>query len=503
VPCAVIAIHLYSRCNVGITLPAREASPEAIGEALARVLASEEFGKSKRLRRFLCYIVEKTVAEELNVVKEYNIALAVFDREAAFDPATDTIVRVEARRLRHQLAAYYRGAGQSDPVVIDIPKGGYVPVFRSQRGEGSDAPPLQPSPFLGRRMWLGFAAAALIVALLGIVLWRAAIVAGYGVPKAWTLDGTTLRILDAHNRLCWEKTFGPFDTGYSLLVADKALIADIDGDGQQEVLFNHLPQNSHLTGGSLLCFEQNGTLRWQLHYGAGKTFGARTFDSAYRGRLIRPVKAGGKPLLLTVANHYLWYPSQVALIDPRTGRVVEEYWHPGSIYDCALHDIDADGEEEAIFAAINNPGEGLGHPAVGVLALPFSKAPRRVVAPGDPFPPLTGGGELAYALLPLPDVDRVMGVLPQPVNFKIDRARITVETPTPELGGIVYELDFKLNVLEYRFSDNFALLHHRLTLQRLLDHPLTAQESESLGKVVRFPAAPDGNSPELKRFWKF
>lgn len=130
---------------MGITLPAGEVSPEAIGEALARVLASQEFGTSKRLRRFLTYIVEKTVAAELSIVKEYNIALAVFDREATFDPATDTIVRVEARRLRNQLAAYYRGAGQSDPLVIDIPKGGYVPVFRSHCGKGPDAPPAGPA----------------------------------------------------------------------------------------------------------------------------------------------------------------------------------------------------------------------------------------------------------------------------------------------------------------------------------------------------------------------
>jgi hypothetical protein len=125
------------------------------------------------------------------------------------------------------------------------------------------------------------------------------------------------------------------------------------------------------------------------------------------------------------------------------------------------------------------------------------------LAPGDPFPPLTGGGELAYALLPLPDVDKAMGLLPMPANFKIDGGHITVETPTPELGGIVYVLDFDLNTVEYRFSDNFAAFHRRLAVQHLLDHVLTAEESRPLGKVVRFPAAPDGNSPELKRVWKF
>ena len=488
---------------MAISVPAGEVSPDAIGEAVARVLASEEFGRSKRLRRFLCHIVEKTLAGEFNAVKEYNIALAVFDRAATFDPATDTIVRVEARRLRHQLAAYYRGPGRLDPVVIEIPKGGYAPVFRSRRNNTPDEASAGRGPFYRRRLWLWLAGVALVAAAAGVLLWHYRVASGFGVPNAWVLDGTTLRVLDAHNRTCWEKHFAAFDTSYSILVPDKVLIADIDGDGRQEVLFNLLPENAVLTGGSLLCYAQNGALRWQFRYGTPKTFGTRAFDASYRGRLIRPVTVDGRRLLLTVANHYLWYPSQVALIDPATGHLVEEYWHPGSIYQCVLYDIDRNGAEEAIFAAINNPGEGLGHPAVGVLTIPFSKAPRREFAAGDPFPPLTGGGELAYALLPLPDVNKVMGLLPVPANFKIDGGRITVETPTPEQGGIVYTLDFNLRVVEYRFSDNFAALHRRLAVQKLLDHALTAEESESLGKVVRFRAAPDGNSPQLKRFWKF
>jgi len=483
---------------VAMPPPSGEVSAEAIGGAVSRVLASREFGNSKRLRRFLSYVVEKTLAGELNAVKEYNIALAVFDREASFDPATDTIVRVEARRLRHQLAAYYGNDGLLDPVIIDIPKGGYVPAFRNRGGEEPGGAARKPP----RRWWM-LAASAFLLAGVGLWIGRAVTVARPGVPASWVLDGTTLRILDSRDRICWVKHFGPFDSSYALTVADKVLIAELDGDGRKEVLFNLLPQNAGLTGGSLLCYESNGALRWQFHYGARKTLGNRSFDSAYRGGLLRPVTVNGRRLLLTVANHFLWYPSQVALLDARTAQVVEEYWHPGSIYQCALHDVDRDGREEAVFAAINNPGEGLGHAAIGVLALPFSNAPRHPAKPADPLPPLTGGGEQAYALFPLPDVDRVMGMLPIPANFKIDGGRITVEIPLPELGGIVYSLDFDLQVREFRFSDNFAALHNRLAVQHLLDHRLTPEESRSLGQAVPFPAAPDGNSPRLKQFWKF
>jgi len=67
----------------------------------------------------------------------------------------------------------------------------------------------------------------------------------------------------------------------------------------------------------------------------------------------------------------------------------------------------------------------------------------------------------------------------------------------------VYYLDFDLNVLEYRFSDNLTALHRRLFLEHLLDHSLTSHEMQSLGNVVKFAAAPDGNSPALERSWKF
>jgi hypothetical protein len=181
---------------------------------------------------------------------------------------------------------------------------------------------------------------------------------------------------------------------------------------------------------------------------------------------------------------------------------VEEYWHPGAIYYCVLADIDGDGEEEAVFAAINNPGQGIGHAAVGVLKLPFSRAPKPSAA-NDAFPPVTGGGELAYVLLPTPDVNEALSLLPIVSGLRVDRGRVFVETPLPETGGIVYYLDFKLRVIEHRFSDGFAALHERLFVQHLLDHHLSPREANALGTAIAFPWAPDGNSPGLKQLWKF
>lgn len=175
----------------------------------------------------------------------------------------------------------------------------------------------------------------------------------------------------------------------------------------------------------------------------------------------------------------------------------------GAITRCLVHDIDGDGQPEVFLGGINNPGNGLGHAALAALKLPFSRAPRGKIAPDDPFPALTGGGEMAYLLFPLPDVSKVMGQLPMLSKLSIDSSRrIMLETPLPENGGIVYYFDSKLRLVESRFSDNLPFVHDRFFHQKLLDHRMTAAESASLLKPAYFPAAPDGNDPGLERLWR-
>jgi hypothetical protein len=80
-------------------------------------------------------VVEETLAGRADRLHAYPIALEVLGRDANFDPQTDPVVRMEAGRLRRRLERYYLGAGQSDPVRVDIPKGSYVPTFeRRERG---------------------------------------------------------------------------------------------------------------------------------------------------------------------------------------------------------------------------------------------------------------------------------------------------------------------------------------------------------------------------------
>ncbi|HZU26010.1 MAG TPA: tetratricopeptide repeat protein [Bryobacteraceae bacterium] len=108
-------------------------SREAVYEELERILASPLFGRSERLCRFLRFAVESALRGEANQVKEYVVGSEVFGRGAAFDPRVDPVVRVEARRLRSRLKDWYKGAGSSSAVIIELPTGCYTAVFR-QRG---------------------------------------------------------------------------------------------------------------------------------------------------------------------------------------------------------------------------------------------------------------------------------------------------------------------------------------------------------------------------------
>jgi serine/threonine-protein kinase len=76
---------------------------------------------------------------DAGTVREVEIALDVFDKGGGFDSRTDPIVRVEARRLRKTLSAYYETVGAADPISIALPTRGYTPKFQL-RGNKRPAP---------------------------------------------------------------------------------------------------------------------------------------------------------------------------------------------------------------------------------------------------------------------------------------------------------------------------------------------------------------------------
>lgn len=104
-------------------------STQAVRAELARILGSPHFDASERNRQFLSYVVEEALAGRSERIKAYTIATEVFGRDPKFDPQLDSIVRIEAGRLRRSLERYYLTDGRTSPLRIDIPRGGYAPAF--------------------------------------------------------------------------------------------------------------------------------------------------------------------------------------------------------------------------------------------------------------------------------------------------------------------------------------------------------------------------------------
>ncbi len=100
-----------------------------VRDELERVCEDKLFRDTTRMKRFLRFVVEETLAGRGNRLKGYVIGVEVFDRPDNFDPQADTIVRVQAGQLRRRLDLYYAGDGAASPVRILIPKGRYAPTF--------------------------------------------------------------------------------------------------------------------------------------------------------------------------------------------------------------------------------------------------------------------------------------------------------------------------------------------------------------------------------------
>ena len=106
-----------------------ELSAKQILDQLERILQSRHFRQARGLEKFLRHVVTTTLAEAANELKEYSIGVEVFQRRKNFDPRTDAVVRVQAAQLRKKLAGYYEAEGAADEIIIELPKGRYVPVF--------------------------------------------------------------------------------------------------------------------------------------------------------------------------------------------------------------------------------------------------------------------------------------------------------------------------------------------------------------------------------------
>lgn len=122
-------------------------------------------------------MVDRKLAGACGEVTEVLIGQRVFERPPTYNPGEDSIVRTEARSLRQRLGRYFETEGASEPVILEIPRGGYTPVFRPRHEAAPAGPvverqPEQAAPGMSRRLWLGIGASAVGLSGLGFWIWK-------------------------------------------------------------------------------------------------------------------------------------------------------------------------------------------------------------------------------------------------------------------------------------------------------------------------------------------
>lgn len=146
---------------------------QAVRAHLAHIVSSSQFAGAPKLAKFLTFVVETVLAGCGHEIKESLIAIEVYARRADYNPQIDSTVRVEAGRLRTRLGQYYADAGAGQPMEIVLPKGKYVPIFRTRDANMVPEAP-QPAPIVLRPepIWARyrFAFAALLALSAGTVI---------------------------------------------------------------------------------------------------------------------------------------------------------------------------------------------------------------------------------------------------------------------------------------------------------------------------------------------
>jgi len=102
---------------------------EATLAQIQRIVQSKAFRTSEVHRNLLTYLAEKSLAGASDSLKEYTVGLDVFAKPESYDPRQESTVRMHVARLRQKLAEYYRTEGVDDPIIVDLPKGGFKVIF--------------------------------------------------------------------------------------------------------------------------------------------------------------------------------------------------------------------------------------------------------------------------------------------------------------------------------------------------------------------------------------
>ncbi len=335
-----------------------------------------------------------------------------------------------------------------------------------------------------------FAAAVFVGLLITAVAVRVFLLPGK--PVSYRFEPNTLVITDARGRECWRHIF-PANLQYAAYAAREPAsfiwFGDLDGDGEQEVLFAALSSPSDFEGSSpLICFAQDGRERWRFTPEQRVRSIKEEFAPKYSVMrfLVGKTRKNGPNRIIVSSIQYPYYPCQIALLST-DGKLLREYWHSGHLNQLQLADFDGDGNNELYAAGISN-----GRNSATLLVLD----PEQMAGASEEPPEhqLLGFGppvERARLLLPRSCVNKALFPYNPVFDFSASRDGLRVQTIEvfPNEAGVMHHLTADLKQYHSSLSDSYVVDWKRLHASKLI--PATCTLDQEMKPIVISQSAAD------------
>ncbi len=318
---------------------------------LQRILWSRQFERSERLRNFLEYVTTRVLTDTDAEIHEQEIGREVFDRPQDYDTASDNIVRVTASQIRKKLEEYFCSEGATEPVVLEIPRGRYTPLFHERT-------PL-PQPVVGASTTRAVGTdahrqililrSALTAALVGLIVCGGLLVRQHQAVQAKPQTPALTAL--------WSNLFSP-SRPTSVVVSDSSLSLYEDLLGRSLSLADYITAHSEAEDRFIVSNPALSQFA-RLTFGRGLTSRAST-STVYRIAELKDHDASG--LLIVRPKDFsvdtMKFANVVLLGSPRANpwvELIEKQLQFRYVYDEATH-------HSAFQEIPGNPGEPINFP---------------------------------------------------------------------------------------------------------------------------------------------
>jgi hypothetical protein len=302
-------------------------------------------------------------------------------------------------------------------------------------------------------------------------------------PVTYKIERNVLIILDAKGRERWRKVF-PAEIAEGAYGGPMRRIwfGDLFGDGKTETLFSfHGTQSVIQDDEVLYCFSQDGEELW--HFVPGRTVRtqAETFAPPYSVNQFLVTQKADERVVVVSSNHNLYYPAQVVVLSAK-GKLLGEYWHSGHLAALAVADLDHDGKQELYLSGIDNQWRAA---TLVTLSLDDVSGASKQSDPRYQFLDMALAHERRI-LFPRTCINKALEPYNKVSEIRLGKDDLTVDVDEELLIGnpsIEYQITPEGRVISVTPTDSFPIVHKKLEVDRVLDHPFSKKEIEALWKL--------------------